>query len=189
LSVNFYSMHRFIISGGPGSGKTTLLRALQEMNYHCSEEVSRQLIREEVANGSNCLPWINLPCFAQKALDRMIINYKTAERNKITFFDRGIPDIVAYLKAGGQEITASYMHAMKEYSYSSLVFLTPPWEAIYVKDSERWQSFDESVTLYHLIKETYLSQGYNILELPKLPVDQRIHFLLESISQQCREKV
>jgi predicted ATPase len=176
-------MHRFIITGGPGSGKSTLIQALQERNYQCSEEVSRQLIREEVANKSNCLPWVNLSCFAQKVLDRMIINHKTAERNKITFFDRGIPDIVAYLKAGGQEITASYMHAMQEYSYSPLVFLTPPWEAIYVNDSERWQSFEESVILYHLIKETYLSLGYSVLELPKLAVEQRVQFLLANISQ------
>lgn len=175
-------MHRFLISGGPGSGKSTLIQALQQMHCCCVEEASRKIIREEVAKHSNCLPWVNLSCFASKVLDQMICDYKKTEKNKITFFDRGIPDIIAYLKVGNEEVAESYALAMAQYPYASPVFLAPPWEAIYVNDSERWQSYEEAVVLHGLIKETYLSQGYHIIELPKVSVQERIHFLLENIS-------
>ncbi|GAB3529084.1 AAA family ATPase [Pontibacter brevis] len=175
-------MHKYVISGGPGAGKSTLLQALYLKGYTVSEEASRQLIIEETTKGSNCLPWVNLPCFARNVLERMIQNYEHAHTaSPITFFDRGIPDIIAYLKVAQQPVDEAYFHAVKQYRYSPLVFLIPPWQEIYVNDSERWQTFEEAVTLFHAIKDIYQSLRYTIIELPNASVEERVNFVISHI--------
>ncbi len=140
---------KIIITGGPGAGKSSLLQALQNMGYNCSAEVSRQLIAEHVKAGSTCLPWTDMACFADKVLQRMIQEYsQSAIHPGITFFDRGIPDIVAYLEVAGLSLTEPFQAALQAYPYAAPVFILPPWEAIYVNDEERWQTFDEATVLY-----------------------------------------
>ena len=173
-------MHRYIITGGPGAGKTSLLTTLQGYGYPCSGEVSRVLIMEERSKGSRCLPWLDLNCFAGKALERMINSYHAAEKD-LTFFDRGIPDIIAYLRVAGLPVAEKYISALHQYPYQHTVFLLPPWQAIYVQDSARWQTFEEAEAIYRSLGETYRSAGYHIIELPEGTVEQRAQFILGSI--------
>ena len=177
-------MPKFIISGGPGAGKSTLLEALRDKGFQCSDEVSRQLIQQEVAAGSHCLPWLDLACFARLALNRMILDYeKVSVSEEITFFDRAIPDIIAYLKIGGLPVDETYYQALQQYSYQPQVFMAPPWEAIYVNDSERWQTFAEATTLHQALVATYQSLGFEIIELPRTKVDERIKFVERAITK------
>ena len=176
-------IHRYIISGGPGAGKTTLLQALHQKGYTISEEASRRIIIEEVSKNSNSLPWVNLPCFAHKVLARMIEHYeRTLTQSGTMFFDRGIPDIISYLKVAAAPVDEAYAYAVQRYPYSPLVFLAPPWQEIYINDSERWQTFEEAVALFHAIKETYHSLNYTTLELPKASVEERVSFVLAHIN-------
>jgi len=175
---------KYIITGGPGAGKTSLIAALKKAGYACSEEVSRQLIREEAAGHSQCLPWTNLACFANKVLDRMIAHYhQTAGHTGITFFDRGIPDIIAYLKAAGLPVPGRYYTALQQHRYQPQVFILPPWPAIYVNDAERWQTYDEAVQLYAAIRETYGELGFTLIEVPPASVANRMDRLLESLPE------
>ena len=177
-------MRKFIISGGPGAGKSTLLEALRDKGFYCSEEVSRRLIQEQVATGSRCLPWIDLNCFAELAVDRMIFEYeKVPADTDIAFFDRAIPDIIAYLRVGGLPVGASFYRAVQQYFYQSQVFIAPPWEAIYINDRERWQTFTEAVTLHQALVDTYQSLNFTVIELPPISVAERVEFVLTTIGQ------
>lgn len=175
-------MRKFIISGGPGAGKTTLVQALGQHQYQVSAEASRQVIQEEVARQSSCLPWLDLSCFARKALSRMIHLYGCAqEAPGPVFFDRGIPDIIAYLRAANQPVEEIYYQAVLACPYQPRVFIAPPWPEIYVNDSERWQTFQEAAALYHAIKDTYQLLCYTVVELPKTSVAERVKFVLAHI--------
>jgi predicted ATPase len=175
-------MPRYIITGGPGAGKTSLLAALQSRNYACSQEVSRQLIMEGSAQGSSCLPWIDLPSFAERAFGRMVEAWQAAAEDEFTFFDRGIPDIIAYLRVAGLPVPEKIELALRLYPYTKKVFLLPAWEDIYVRDPARWQTFGEAEILYHQIQSVYRSSGYEIVELQKCPVEQRADLVLKTIS-------
>lgn len=172
-------MPRIIISGGPGSGKTTLLTALNNNGYAISEEVSRSLIQDLVLNNSTSVPWKDMNGFAKLALQRMIEDYEKSEATATTFFDRGIPDIIAYMKVSGLSINSDYEFALKNYRYKAIVFMAPPWKEIYVNDDERWQTFEESVLLHDELVTTYKSAGYNVVTLPFATVQQRVEFILE----------
>jgi predicted ATPase len=97
------------------------------------------------------------------------------------FFDRGIPDIIAYLKASGLSIDEDYTVALKDYPYQKHVFILPPWQEIYVNDAERWQTFEESVVLYEAIKSVYLDLNFRLVEVPKLPLDARLRYIMREV--------
>lgn len=175
-------MPKYIITGGPGAGKTSLLEGLRQLQYPCHAEVSRQLIIEEKEQASGCLPWLDLPCFALKALRRMAASFQEADSPGPVFFDRGIPDIIAYLKAGGLPVEDTYLAALKKYRYASTVFLLPPWREIYAQDNERWQTFAEAVLLGDQIREVYQQAGYHIIVLPLCSVEERITFIQDTLS-------
>jgi len=186
LTTCYVFMARFIISGGPGSGKSTLLNALRTAGFLCFDEVSRQVIQEQVALDSRCLPWIDLDCFAQLVLQRMIDQYETASDRddaSVAFFDRGIPDIIAYLRVGGLTVGESWYQDSRQFPYEPLVFMAPPWEAIYVNDSERWQTFAEATALHQALVETYQALGYTILELPRVSAADRVTFVRNAVLQ------
>lgn len=179
-------MHKFIISGGPGSGKSTLLEALRADGFYCVGEASRQLIQQQVSVSSQCLPWIDLVCFAKLALVRMMADYEQASvqaNGVLSFFDRGIPDIIAYLQVGGLPVDDSFYQAIQTCAYQPLIFMTPPWQAIYVNDAERWQTFDEATALHKALVDTYQSLNFTVIELPKASVDERVAFVLSTIDR------
>ncbi len=175
-------MNKYIITGGPGSGKTSLIKQLEFEGYQCSPEASRQLIIEQIALKSDSLPWLNLPAFADLALERMKTLYREAQHSSITFFDRGIPDIIAYLDFAKLSVPKNYFKAIDEFKYNPKVFILPPWQEIYVNDSERWQSYDESVLIYEALEEIYLKLNFTLIEVPKMPVEVRMVFILQQIN-------
>jgi predicted ATPase len=174
-------MPNYIITGGPGAGKTSLLKGLQQCGYNGYAEASRQLIIEEKVKGSGCLPWMDLPCFAKKVLERMTNDISAATHAEDKFFDRGIPDIIAYLEAAGLPVEEQYYAAVKRYRYADTVFLLPSWQEIYVQDSERWQTFEEAAVLGEHIRSAYLHAGYRVVELPRSDVPERIRFIQKQL--------
>lgn len=172
------SSQKFIITGGPGSGKSTLLEALKAQGFCCFEEVSRELIKEQTALRSGILPWDNLPAFAELVFHRMIEQYEASTKQEgICFFDRGIPDIFGYLENSGYTIPESYLTKLEACDFSQTVFILPPWPEIYMQDSERPQTYKDSVSLYNAIKTAYLEQGFALHEVPKTTVEKRVQFI------------
>jgi len=171
-------MEGYIITGGPGSGKSTLLEGLRRQGFRCYSEVSRQLIRRQSMEPDGVLPWKNLPAFASLAFDAMIDQHEDALGScDICFFDRGIPDIFGYLEAGGYRVPQRYLDLHDGCRYRRTVFVLPPWPEIFVNDSERPQTFLESVALYRSLRSVYERLGYELCEVPKTTVNDRIDFL------------
>jgi len=139
------------------------------------------LIIEEKEKGSGCLPWINLSCFAKKVLQRMTRDVAASTHTELIFFDRGIPDIIAYLQTAGLPVEEDYHAAAKRYRYADTVFLLPPWQEIYVQDSERWQTFEEATVLDEHIRSAYHHAGYNIVELPRSTILERTRFIQKQL--------
>jgi predicted ATPase len=97
------------------------------------------------------------------------------------FFDRGVPDVMGYLRLVGEAVPSHVARATGLFRYNTTVFVAPPWPAIFTQDSERRQDFDEAVRTHEVLVATYRDCGYTLLELPRVDVAQRAAFVLAAI--------
>ena len=111
----------------------------------------------------------------------MLASWKSAPADKLAFFDRGIPDIIAYLDVAQITFPLIYDEALKLHPYHKQVFILPPWEKIYVHDSERWQTFEEATLINDAIRNAYKTRGFELIDVPKNSVSERIAFILDFI--------
>lgn len=173
---------RIVISGGPSSGKTTIINYLIKQEYYCFEEVSRELIHEAQKKGIT-QPFLSNPEeFNSSLLQARIQQFEKAKiiQNKACFYDRGILDIIGYMKYAKQRIPVYFSKAVITNRYDT-VFLLPPWKQIHVQDNERYEVFEQAQEIYNNIKEAYKSFGYQFLEVPYGAVEYRANFILNAL--------
>jgi predicted ATPase len=60
--------------------------------------------------------------------------------------------------------------------------MMPPWQEIYITDSERYESFEQSLAIYNHLKKTYLELDYEIVEVPIGTISKRVNFILNAIN-------
>ena len=169
----------FVLTGGPGSGKTTLINALKSRGFSTTDEAGRCVIREELQNGGEALPWVNPADFAERMFEWELRSFRLAERmDGPVFFDRGLPDTIGYLKLEGLPVPSSMEEEAWRLRYNRQVVIAPPWKDIYGRDEERRQSWDVAVRTWEIMAETYQAFDYQLLELPRGNVDDRINFML-----------
>jgi predicted ATPase len=168
-----------VITGGPGSGKSTLIEALKCAGHRGSREVGREIIQAQMAIAGRALPWIDPPLFAEMMLSWEMRSYRReAARPGTVFFDRGMPDVIGYLRLIGLPVPAHMMRAAELFRYHRRVFIAPPWPEIFAPDRERKQTPEEAERTYAAMAETYAGLGYELVELPRAPVAARLAFIL-----------
>jgi predicted ATPase len=107
-----------VITGGPGSGKSTLIDALERAGHRTSPEVGREIIQAQMAIGGRALPWIDPLLFAEMMLSwEMKSHHQEAARPGTVFFDRGVPDVIGYLRLVGLPVPAHMMRAADLFRY------------------------------------------------------------------------
>jgi predicted ATPase len=169
----------FVLTGGPGSGKTTLVEALADAGFSTCPEAGRAIIRDQMALEGPALPWNDPALFAELMLSWELRSHHAASgRGRPVFFDRGVPDVIGYLRLIGINPPAHMQKAAIRYRYGAKVFVTPPWRAIFVRDDERSQTWDEAVRTHDIMVETYAGLGYEPVTVPRAPVDERLRFIL-----------
>lgn len=172
----------FVVTGGPGVGKTTVLDELARRGYSVVPEVARQIIQEQVQSKGNALPWGDTERYTEMMLARSIESYQRLDSSQFpTFCDRGIPDTLCYAHIIKLTDTREIQAACEQFRYNSRVFLLPPWKEIYTTDTERKQTFDEAVDVYHQMMRAYGNCGYEICEVPRAPVSARADFILSRL--------
>lgn len=170
--------HFIIISGGPGSGKSTLIDALEKQGYFRTVEAGRAIIQDQVEIGGTALPWADRSLFAELMLSWEMRSHKVAQTLEgPVFFDRGVPDVVGYLRLCELPVPPHMYEAAKVIQYNRTVFLAPPWAEIFGQDAERKQDFDEALRTFKAMEQTYKELGYEIALLPKSSVQERVHFI------------
>ena len=107
--------------------------------------------------------------------------YDSVPDKTIAFADRGIPDQLAFAQYKGFGTPEILKESAEKYRYASQVFITPPWREIFVNDSIRSESYDEAVRIHQSVLETYSFLNYQIIELPLIPVNERLTYILQTI--------
>lgn len=174
------TVKRFILTGAPGTGKTSVLEALSAKGHTCFPEVSRIIIREQQQMNGTFMPWLNLEQFAQECRQRMLHHLSRCPSG-ISFFDRGLPDNIAYLRCKNL-VAGTEFHEQLE-QYNSLVFYFPLWPKIYVNDPQRPETLEHAAKVDQSLRYTYHSLGYKLVEMPLDSVTNRVQFIENHINQ------
>lgn len=170
----------FVITGAPGGGKTSILNGLAEKGFKCFPEESRILIKELTEANSKSLPWIDLLAFNELLLERQIKQYLSAS-DGVCFLDRSFVDNIGYLNSSNLQPFPRLVDAVNRYRFNKKVFFTEPWEEIYINDSERKEPFSMALAITNHMKKAYIDSGYEVVAVPKLPVPERIDFILNQL--------
>ncbi len=145
-------------------------------------EIGRAVVREELAAGGDALPWGDERAFAEKMWPREVAAHADALRLGATVvLDRGIPDVVGFLRVAGLPVPDRIDRAARTHRYNARVFLAPFWAEIYTHDPERRQPPDLARAAEAAMRETYTRYGYDLVELPRASVRDRVAFVLALI--------
>lgn len=193
LFLESKKLGRIVFTGSPGTGKTEIIKHLKNEKYHVIPEPSRYLLKKLkmsdkdwyknlqrnpiVRDILHIIPEDNREAFQQMVEKQNIFNYN---RNKNGFFDRSLVDEIGFRKFYKKEISDKLIKDCNKYKYDK-VFFFEPWKEIYVKDSERKETYEQSCELSQLILNSYKDFGYNPIFVPKKSIKERVNFILDNI--------
>lgn len=173
--------NRIVITGGPGTGKSSIVHSLEKSGHLCIHEISRDVILEAQKQGIQQLFLEDPLLFSKKLLEARVKQHSQTENFKApVFLDRGIPDVPAYLDYSHTPYPDLFSEACRIYQYQQ-IFILPPWKDIYLNDNERYETFEQAETIFRHLKITYLSYGYQPVEVPRSSVEDRKNFILNNL--------
>src|SRR5262249_5011878 len=98
------------------------------------------------------------------------------------FFDRGVIDALGMIQEASPIPAEELKALLAAYRFHKVAFILPPWEAIYVNDAERDQSFAEGVRVHDALADWYRACGYTLWEVPRLSVSERARHVLHVLT-------
>lgn len=174
---------KIVITGGPGTGKSTLINELIQRGHTCLEEISRQVILDAKKEGIDQLFLTKPLLFSELLLKgrQQQFEYSKNLQDDFVFFDRGLPDVLAYMDYIGDNYPPSFTLTCEKAMYDT-VFILKPWESIYTNDNERYESFEQSLEIHDHLLKTYQQFNYQLIDVPFGSVKNRTNFILKALN-------
>ncbi|MBU2997328.1 ATP-binding protein [Cellulophaga baltica] len=173
---------KIVIAGGPSTGKTSVVSGIENAGHTCYHEISREITLQAREEGIEQLFLSDPLLFSERILAGRLKQYNQANdvKKSIVFFDRALPDVVAYLDCFGTKYSKEFDTICQENKYD-IIFLLPPWKEIHTSDNERYENFEEALKIHDFLKKTYKKFGYKIIEVPKDTIENRVTFILNNV--------
>lgn len=164
-----------VITGAPCSGKTTVINDLERRGYKVVHEVARAYIEAELGKGRT----LHTIKSDEHLFERHILNSKVEietylSKKDLIFFDRGIPDSIAYYKQAGLDI-AEPVKQSRIVRYKK-VFLME--RLAFTDDPVRIENDAHAQNLHELIIESYQMLGYDMIYIPLCSYTDRTELIL-----------
>ncbi|MBT3546276.1 MAG: ATP-binding protein [Flavobacterium sp.] len=175
---------KIVLIGGPGTGKSSVLDELERRGFICMSEISREITLEARKKGIEQL-FLKEPILFSKLLlegrEKQYIDAIT-HKSDFVFFDRGIPDIHAYMDFTKKDYPDFFKAKSLKFKYDH-VFLFKPWKEIFTSDNERYESFEESIIIDTYLQKSYRELNYMIIEVPFDIIEKRTDFILNQLKK------
>ena len=167
----------YVLTGAPSSGKTTVLERLAQHGYHTIPDAGRIIIEEHLRKGISLQELMaDSEPFAKKSFRRRLEMEASAPKDRTVFFDRGIPDSVAYYKLWGLNIRE--VEGIGRGRYRKAFFfeqLPLQQEGVRTEDAETARILNDSLLW------VYSNLGYEIVNVPAISVEERVQLILSNL--------
>lgn len=168
----------YVLTGGPCAGKTTTIFELEKRGHSVIPEGARLIIDEKLSAGQRIEEIVMHPDWLSSVVRRVRDMHLEVPKEEPCFFDRGVPDSVAYYRLGHKPVDDELREAMSAVRYRKVFLLNL---VDFVNDEARSETPEQAMILHGLIREAYVDQGYDIIEVPVLPVTERADFILANL--------
>ncbi len=169
-----------VITGAPGSGKTLLIDMLANLGYATVPEAARGIIDEGLARGLT-LQEIRGDEHAWQAaiLERVLAAEAKADREAITFLDRGAHDGLAHLRYYGLSPRDHWQPVISSRPYGT-VFLLEPLPDV-ERDYARIEDINFAKKITTITDDVYSELGMKPIRIPFLPPEERLKIILSHL--------
>ncbi len=169
----------YVITGGPGSGKTTTVNLLKERGYITTFEHARHYLDTQRLKGRTIAEVRK----HQKEFQLGVLDMQIEQENQIlpevlVFLDRAIPDALAYYRFLNLPEDEKLTAALLTVSYKKIFILDC---LPIVKDYARTEDTVAQKKIHALLVEVYESLGFPIVQVPVLPPEERVDFILKNL--------
>lgn len=171
----------YVLTGGPGSGKTTTVNLLNERGYKTTIEHARHYVDTQRVTGKTVEEIRkNQKEFQLGILDMQIEQESQLSPKDVVFLDRALPDALAYYRFLNLPVDEKLTEALRTISYKKIFILdTLPL----VNDYARTEDEAAQKRLHSLLVEVYTALRFPIVQVPVLPPEVRVDFILENIER------
>ena len=168
----------FVITGAPCSGKTSVISEIESRGIRVINEVARSYIDQQLSQGLRLAQIkADILKFERHILHEKIRIEASLPKTEIIFFDRGVPDSIAYFELEGLDAQEPLKYSLKT-RYQRIFFFEP---LDFLVDDVRSENEKIAVKLNKLLRKAYLQSGYDIDFIPVMPVQNRADKVLEII--------
>jgi len=169
-----------VITGASCSGKTTLIDLLADKGFQTFPEVGRQYFKREFAKGRTIDEIrVDRPTLTRQIYDLWIKLLRGLQAAEVTFLDRGIPDGLTFFRTAGMDPNEILPDCFKHRFASVFLLDRLPYQQDEVRaGDDETATFFESWTL-----RDYVALGYNVVNVPVMPPEERLAFILETLSE------
>lgn len=168
-----------VITGASCSGKTTLIDQLADKGFRTAPEVARQYIQRELAKGRT-LDEIreDRASFTCQVYELMFARERRLQTVTVTFLDRAVPDALAFFRFAGMNPNEILPDCFQNRYISVFLLDRLPYQQDGVRAAD-----DLTATYFDAWTERdYITLGYNVVRVPVMLPDERLAFVLESLS-------
>ncbi|OJW41004.1 MAG: hypothetical protein BGO56_04715 [Sphingobacteriales bacterium 48-107] len=169
----------YVITGGPCTGKTTVVELLAKRGYVTIAEQARHYIDTQKIKGRTVEELrSNKEQFQLEILNLQIREESTLDVNKVAFLDRALPDAMAYYEFLGLKYDDRLIAMCKKFCYQKVFVLD---RLPLINDYARLEDEQEQIRIHNLIIEVYNRFPCPVVQVPVLPREERIDFILQNL--------
>lgn len=167
-----------VVAGGPCSGKTTLLRELRERGFRVERETAEEMIEAGVASGLSAEEVRADPIAWQQEMLRL--DYELFDGlpvDQVVFTDTSFIEDLVFSERAGLKMGPKTEAWLRAKRYRRVFFLEPLDG--YASTEVRMESESVARRISRDVRDRYVAHGYEVLDVPVLPVNERVEWVLE----------
>jgi predicted ATPase len=169
-----------VITGASCSGKTTLIDQLADKGIRTVPEVGRQYFERELAKGRTIEKIREDRDTFQRGILNMQLGIEGGLRaTEVIFLDRALPDVLAFCRVYGLNPN-EFLPACFQHRYASVFLLN---RFPYRRDGVRAADDATANFLDEWLARDYSALGYSVVRVPVLSPEERLAFVLETLSE------